>query len=592
MTTISVPKDALPWLEDRVRALRGKPTPTKPATNDGLSFLNAHNASFKATAFGDGSDADIIDLLGRSREGELFKRLFAGDLADVDGDESKGDYRLAKFFTWAVRGDADRVERLMRLSALVRDKWDEPRGTTTYLRLTIAKAIAATTKFYGDNPGPTVAAEARADTPASDAEPPWPEPMAQEAYHGLAGDIVRTLEPHTESDPAALLIQSLVLFGNVIGRTAHFKIEGDTHYCNEFAVGVGPTASGRKGTGLGRCRQVMRKAEEAWAENITGGLSSSEGALWAIRDPMKSRERVKGARGEPARYEEVESDPGVPDKRLMLCETEWASVLKQAERAGNTLSPILRKFWDGDPVIRSLVKNSPAKVTGGHVSIIGHITPQELRRYMTTTEVANGFGNRHLYFMTRRSKVLPRGGQMRMAEIERLQNGIWLARDHAVAMEEVGMTADAWDLWDLLYGDLTRDRSGLAGALLGRGAPHVRRIALTYAMLDCRDAVDVAHLKAAAAVWHYCQQSVFYLFGDSTGDPVADEIYTFLTQAGARGMSRNTISDHFGRNHSSTRIGQALGLLVKGGKAHSKSMPPDGPRGRPAEVWFPGAGGK
>ncbi len=32
----------------------------------------------------------------------------------------------------------------------------------------------------------------------------WPEPLADEAFYGLAGDIVRTIEPHTEADPAAL----------------------------------------------------------------------------------------------------------------------------------------------------------------------------------------------------------------------------------------------------------------------------------------------------------------------------------------------------------------------------------------------------
>lgn len=44
----------------------------------------------------------------------------------------------------------------------------------------------------------------------------WPEPLAKEALHGLAGDIVRTIEPHTEADPAALLFSFFVTFGSVI----------------------------------------------------------------------------------------------------------------------------------------------------------------------------------------------------------------------------------------------------------------------------------------------------------------------------------------------------------------------------------------
>ena len=34
----------------------------------------------------------------------------------------------------------------------------------------------------------------------------------------------------------ALLTQFLVLFGNVIGRNAHFVAESDRHFTNEFVV--------------------------------------------------------------------------------------------------------------------------------------------------------------------------------------------------------------------------------------------------------------------------------------------------------------------------------------------------------------------
>ena len=47
----------------------------------------------------------------------------------------------------------------------------------------------------------------------------WPV-MATEAFHGLAGEFVRLVEPHTESDPVALLLQLLTGFGNQIGRGA------------------------------------------------------------------------------------------------------------------------------------------------------------------------------------------------------------------------------------------------------------------------------------------------------------------------------------------------------------------------------------
>ena len=63
----------------------------------------------------------------------------------------------------------------------------------------------------------------------------------------------------------------------------------------------------------------------------------------------------------------------------MVVESEFASILKQTQRTGNTLSVILRNAWDG-ATLRSLTKNSPLKATAPHVSVVGHCTIEELRR--------------------------------------------------------------------------------------------------------------------------------------------------------------------------------------------------------------------
>ena len=84
--------------------------------------------------------------------------------------------------------------------------------------------------------------------------------------------------------------------------------------------------------------------------------------IWAVRDPITKREAVK-ERNKPTRYEDVEADPGVADKRLLVYEPEFANVLKQTERQGNTLSAVVRNAWDGRD-LRSLTKNSPAEPPG------------------------------------------------------------------------------------------------------------------------------------------------------------------------------------------------------------------------------------
>src|SRR6516225_5615343 len=77
------------------------------------------------------------------------------------------------------------------------------------------------------------------------------------ALYGLPGEVVRTIGPHTEADPVAILAQYLVATGNAIGRGPHYRVEGDRHGTNLYAVLVGDTAKARKGTGWGRVRQIM-----------------------------------------------------------------------------------------------------------------------------------------------------------------------------------------------------------------------------------------------------------------------------------------------------------------------------------------------
>jgi hypothetical protein len=220
---------------------------------------------------------------------------------------------------------------------------------------------------------------------------------------------VRALDPHSEADPVALQVQTLVAFGNALGRTAHWRAEGDTHHLNLFAVLVGSTSKGRKGSSWGVIRNLPAQVEADWlAERVQGGLSSGEGLIWSCRDKIEKRESVKD-KGRIVDYQMVEVDPGVADKRLLCYEPEYASVLKMLERQGNTLSTVVRQAWESGN-LRTMTKNSPAKATGAHISILGHVTAEEIRRYLSATEQANGFGNRFLWFLVRRSKVLLEGG--------------------------------------------------------------------------------------------------------------------------------------------------------------------------------------
>jgi hypothetical protein len=431
-----------------------------------------------------------------------------------------------------------------------------------------------------------IAAPATPAEPTIPEPPAWPDPPGEEAFYGLPGDIARTIEPASEADPAALLAQALVAFGNVIGRGAHFVVEADKHYANEFVVLVGKTSKARKGTSWGRINHLYQEAEKQWAEErVQSGLSSGEGLIWVVRDPISKQERVK-ERGEPARYETVQADPGVEDKRLLVLEPEYANVLKQTERTGNTVSVILRNAWDGRD-LRSMTKNSPAKATGAHVSLIGHITADELRRYLTVTEAANGYGNRHLWICADRSKKLPEGGKVDGAAWSELRGRLAQALAFARTAGEVRRDEEARALWCQVYGQLSEGRPGLAGAMLARAEAHVMRLAMTYTLMDCTAIIGAKHLLAALALWDYVERSVYFTFGDHLGDPLADELLRHL-RSNPTGLTRTDLMAYLGRNQSAERISRALGLLLQHHLVRRESQDTGG---RPAERWFAAAKG-
>ena len=420
-------------------------------------------------------------------------------------------------------------------------------------------------------------------SPVNPVAPPaadWPAPMAPEAFYGLAGRYVAVVEPASEADCVALLVQFLLAVGNVIGRTAHAAVEADRHFTNEFAVMVGKSAKGRKGTSWGQVKGMLDRVDPLWvADRLVTGLSSGEGVIWGVRDAAEKQERMQPD-GEAVRSEKVEADPGVRDKRLMVEESEFANVLKQIERQGNTLSPVVRQAWDGG-TLRTLTKNSPAVATAAHISIIGHISADELKRCLNLTECANGFGNRFLWFLVKRSKMLPDGGQPDGPALAAVGEELGRVLAFAKGVGVVGRDDSASALWREVYPILSDDRYGLAGSLTGRAEAHVLRLSVIYAVLDRSPVVRHEHLAAALAVWDYADASVMCVFGSTTGNQMADKILAALRITPA-GLTRTEIRDLVGKNAEAERIAQALDLLL-GAKLVRREHRDT--QGRPSERW-------
>lgn len=402
---------------------------------------------------------------------------------------------------------------------------------------------------------------AKSDATLRPAEP-WPE-LQKEACHGLAGEFVNLVSPHSEADPAALLFQYLAAFGASVGRGPHVAVEGDKHGTNLFVGVIGDSAKARKGTSLGRVKQVFEIADPTLEGRTVSGLSSGEGLLWNVRDPLNS------------------DDDAPTDKRLLAVESELAAPLKMAARDGNILSPILRCAWDGT-VLQSLTKGNPAKATGAHIALIGHCTEIELKRHLTQLEVANGLGNRFLLVCARRARLLPFGGNADPEALKMLAQKVKEAVTTARAFGRVTMDGEAREIWAAVYPTLSASHSGMFGSLTARSEAQTLRLSLIYALLDSSRQILGQHLTAGLAAWRYAEHSVKYLFGATLGDATTDRILEALRLANGAGLTRTDISKQFSGHASAAQLDLALAELRGVGLATPTTTPG---KGRPPEIW-------
>lgn len=377
-----------------------------------------------------------------------------------------------------------------------------------------------------------------------------PSPTPDEAvYYGVVGELVKAIEPETESDPIAILISVFAAIGSIIGRNSYYEVEATRHYANLFTVIVGESSRARKGTSWSIVKRVLSNIDTGWiTSNIKSGLSSGEGLVYNVRDRT---EQVDGKGN-------VKIDEGVADKRLFIYQGEYASVLKVSIRPGNSLTATVRDAWDTGS-LSTLTKNNPTVATNAHISILGHITREELVRYLNESDAGNGFANRFLWLYVKRSKKLPFGGSIQIEKLlsTQLQDAITFAKQE----RRVIMAEEAKKKWTEIYNKLSDADTGLFGAITSRAEAQIVRLALLYALMDSSSQISTEHLVAANALWEYCYMSAQFIFGDRFGDPVADTIYDLLRHSTTR-LSTTDIHRRFGNNKTKVEIERGLSFLL------------------------------
>lgn len=361
---------------------------------------------------------------------------------------------------------------------------------------------------------------------------PRPDPAC---LYGLVGDIARA-GADTEANPFALAANALAYLACAVGRGPFMPVGNVWHHARLFTLHVGRSGRGRKGDAvslMSRIDHAVRRMNMDAAPQVhRGGLSSREGLVFLIHDGFaEGKDQV----------------PAIEDKRLWVVESEFANVLHQGKREGNTLSAALRDCWDGVSM-RPATKTNCLYATDPHVCLSGAITPSELHSLMASRELTNGFANRFLIFWAERTRIIPFPKAATQADVDFLAERVlrvldfcsaarWVEKDHM----RVELSPEAAKRYAHLYTtELNHNADGeRIAALVERRAPMLLRIAMLLALTDCTDRIDVHHIDAALAWVRYSVESIKFIFSSAEDEAQAvqtsehaEKIVEFLSKHG------------------------------------------------------------
>lgn len=261
--------------------------------------------------------------------------------------------------------------------------------------------------------------------------------------------------------------------------------------------------------------------------------------------------------------EEV-TDPGVPDKRAWFVMEEFGRFFNTNGRSGGfgNADTVRSAFDSGN--LKNSSKNSNEKVTNPHISIVGHITPQELSQKLNIVDCFNGLLNRFMFFCVKRQRYLPLGKKVDEKELHKHLDSIISALNFVKGLPgeefEIKLSEKALKEYGRIYRKQNHYPTVLK-SLICRSTTQILRVAMTHAVMDHSRVIKKKHIKAADALWDYSEQSCKFLFGDIIGNIDADRLLIALMDAD-NGMTDGDIGDFFKRNLNKTDLETIKQMLV------------------------------
>jgi hypothetical protein len=350
-----------------------------------------------------------------------------------------------------------------------------------------------------------------------------PDELRPEAFHGPIGAFAAGVGGvNTLASPVSLLITGLAATGALCGRGAWRVWNESATYPGQFVLLIGGTGEG-KGLALRITRRWLERVEGFDAAMIVSDFSSGEGLI--------------------QRLVRLAPDERVGDTRALAWSEEFAAVLRAKGRDGSTLGQVLRRAYDGDLLERNTVKPS-GRVEQPALSMLAHVTPEELRSEASALDAASGFLNRFLVLPLRSVDVSHPAiapDETYAALAHDVSEAVSIARSHRAPMltsPEAQALLERLDEWR----QGARRRPGLIGKMLERVSQNVGRLAVAYALSrlvpgTLTPSVEAADVLAALAIGDLSERTVLSLWGSVAPDAESARLLQRVRVAGPEGIS-------------------------------------------------------
>ena len=432
-------------------------------------------------------DETQLALMLASKNGGKIKLLWEGDWRGEYPSQSEADAALCCHFAFWFGRDPERMDRLFRRSGLMREKWDSPRGDSSYGLDCIVNACAMVRETYqaplakgsvrmsdGTDSETKIAEEAE-DEAKDDMSPPADDlgEFPEAAWRGPFKTYRAAMVGASEAPDTAHFTALWAVAAACLRRRAYFHY-GITTYPNVYLVNYGSTGD-CKTTGM---RYGLRLLPDQGVK-VLRGVGSAE----ALGDWMQ------------------QLDEGVKISHLLFIE-ELTTLLSRGSWEGNTLLSFLTETFDAPDRYEIPYRKDSVLVVEPTPTLLAGTTPEWLWKELREKDIHGGFGNR-MFFLTGPPKLpIPLPAKPNPEALKIIREDVH--RLLTLPLTELFFTPDAQAIWTEFYLAWEKTTwSELTAASVMRIPTYIVKLSMVYACLERTSLITRDQLEAAILVGNY-----------------------------------------------------------------------------------------